>query len=138
MLVSLPLCRNICNPPSHTQTSDMFHGASRLFGAYIIQNQVQPAVVFFQRSFGKAGSFCQCLCYSNIGRLDAPDWCFDKWTSFPILRKQPPAVHSIPGRFNQRSLCHYMVEKHGQGPDSAVFTRIRIWFLSGAFVEGRQ
>lgn len=64
----------------------------------------------------------------DLGQLSALRWCFDSGNHFRSYESSHLLFHSIPQQYQQRSFCHYLVEKHGKGPDdSEIFARVRQW-----------
>ena len=142
-LLHADFAENIPIPMSHAQTSDMFHGAQRktlsIFGAFIVQRSSQAssrklAVVLVSDVIEKSAAFAnECIqralsFVEGVGNLDCLRFCFDSGNHFRSYENAHLLFHAIPVQRNQRCCTHYLVEKHGKGPDdSEIFARVRAW-----------
>ena len=150
---------NIPIPLAHSQTSDMFHGSQRktlsIFGAYIIQRDDRRsprklAVVLVGDVIEKSAAYANACIrraltfVKGLGRLDALRFCFDSGNHFRSYESSHLLFHEVPLQYRQRAVTHYLVEKHGKGPDDAeIFARIRMWLKEyllqeDAFIDTEQ
>ena len=135
---------NIGVPLANRQTSDQFHGSQRktlsVFGAYIVQPQQKNeksrklAVVLVSDVIEKSALYAnKCIektlpFIHKLGKLQVLRCCFDSGNHFRSAQSAHLLLHDIPLRHRQRTVCHYLVEKHGKGPDdSEIFSRLRAW-----------